>query len=325
MAFTQISITGSFQDASGAAVDGTVTFTPTVPMRNTEEATEATVDKPIVRAIVGGALASGTLAATDDPDTTPTGATYQVDVRINRISGVDTYFIEVPHDGGPLDLSTVPRATTVTPAMASYLTQPDADALYEPLGGGGGGAVTSVNGATGVVVLGAVDVGAQPTDVDLTAIAALAPTNDDLVQRKAGAWTNRTPAQVKTDLALAKADVGLGSVDNVSAASLRDRSTHTGTQSADTVVDGTTNHAFTAADDTKLTGIATGATANSTDATLLARANHTGAQAISTVTGLQTALDGKVGSVDVTTIVTVTQVEYDALTPDPVTLYVVVG
>jgi hypothetical protein len=54
----------------------------------------------------------------------------------------------------------------------------------------------------------------QPLDSDLTAIAALAPTNDDVIQRKAGAWSNRTMAQIKTDLALVKADVGLGSVDN---------------------------------------------------------------------------------------------------------------
>lgn len=44
---------------------------------------------------------------------------------------------------------------------------------------------------------------------------------------------------------------------------------------------------------TKLDGIATGATANATDAQLRDRATHTGVQAISTVTGLQTALDGK--------------------------------
>ena len=44
---------------------------------------------------------------------------------------------------------------------------------------------------------------------------------------------------------------------------------------------------------TKLAGIAAGATANQTDAYLLSRANHTGTQAIATVTGLQTALDGK--------------------------------
>lgn len=56
----------------------------------------------------------------------------------------------------------------------------------------------------------------QDTDSDLTAIAALSPSNDDVIQRKAGAWTNRTPAQVKTDLALVKGDVGLGNVDNTS-------------------------------------------------------------------------------------------------------------
>lgn len=58
--------------------------------------------------------------------------------------------------------------------------------------------------------------GKQPLDADLTAIAALTPSNDDVVQRKAGAWTNRTPAQLKADLALTKSDVGLANVDNTS-------------------------------------------------------------------------------------------------------------
>ena len=62
----------------------------------------------------------------------------------------------------------------------------------------------------------AADATLQPLDADLTAIAALTPTNDDVIQRKAGAWANRTPAQLKTDLVLVKADVGLGNVDNVS-------------------------------------------------------------------------------------------------------------
>jgi hypothetical protein len=55
----------------------------------------------------------------------------------------------------------------------------------------------------------------QPIDSDLTAIAGISPSNDDLIQRKAGAWINRTMAQIKTDLALAKGDVGLGNVDNL--------------------------------------------------------------------------------------------------------------
>ena len=48
----------------------------------------------------------------------------------------------------------------------------------------------------------------QDLDPDLTAIAALSPSNDDVLQRKSGAWTNRTPTQLKTDL-------GLSNVSNV--------------------------------------------------------------------------------------------------------------
>ena len=49
--------------------------------------------------------------------------------------------------------------------------------------------------------------GKQAADADLTAIAALTPSNDDIVQRKSGSWTNRTPAQVKSDLAISTSDV----------------------------------------------------------------------------------------------------------------------
>lgn len=40
----------------------------------------------------------------------------------------------------------------------------------------------------------------QPLDSDLTAIAGLTPTNDDILQRKSGSWTNRTMAQLRADL-----------------------------------------------------------------------------------------------------------------------------
>lgn len=56
----------------------------------------------------------------------------------------------------------------------------------------------------------------QAADTDLGAIAALAPVDNDLIQRKAGAWVNRTPAQLKSDLSITKSDVGLGNVDNTS-------------------------------------------------------------------------------------------------------------
>jgi hypothetical protein len=41
----------------------------------------------------------------------------------------------------------------------------------------------------------------QPLDSDLTAIAALTGTNDNVIQRKSSAWTERTMSQLATDLA----------------------------------------------------------------------------------------------------------------------------
>ena len=92
----------------------------------------------------------------------------------------------------------------------------------------------------------------------------------------------------KTWVALDKAAVALGNADNTSdAAKPVSAATQTaldGKQPLAAVLTGTTA-SFTAAKDTKLTGIASGATANDTDANLKARANHTGTQAAGTITG----------------------------------------
>lgn len=93
-----------------------------------------------------------------------------------------------------------------------------------------GAPVTSVNGQTGVVVLAKADVGLgnadnttdaskpvstatqtaldgkQPLDADLTTIAGLTATTDNILQSVAGAWASRTPAQVKTALAINNLD-----------------------------------------------------------------------------------------------------------------------
>lgn len=62
------------------------------------------------------------------------------------------------------------------------------------------------------------------------------------------------------------------------------RSNHTGTQTADTITNGTANKVFTDYEKTKLSNIQNGATANSSDATLKARASHTGTQSADTIT-----------------------------------------
>jgi hypothetical protein len=71
-------------------------------------------------------------------------------------------------------------------------------------GSPGGGAVDSVDGQTGAVDL---TNSYQAKDADLTAIAGLSASNDDFVQRKSGAWSNRTVAQVKTDLGITDEDL----------------------------------------------------------------------------------------------------------------------
>lgn len=50
----------------------------------------------------------------------------------------------------------------------------------------------------------------QGYDADLAAIAGLTPSNDDFLQRKAGAWTNRTPTQATADLIAFVGDSGSG-------------------------------------------------------------------------------------------------------------------
>jgi GDSL-like Lipase/Acylhydrolase family len=105
--------------------------------------------------------------------------------------------------------------------------------------------------------------------------------------------------------------------------------------SADSTIDGTTNKAFTNTERTKLTGIATAATANSADATLLARGNHTGTQTAATISDFSTAADGRIsastkvnGSVNGTatalTLWTGSQANFDAIgTKDGNTIYVI--
>ena len=54
--------------------------------------------------------------------------------------------------------------------------------------------------AAGALMTSGVGSVTQAYDADLASIAGLSPTNDDLIQRKSGAWTNRTLAQLLSDL-----------------------------------------------------------------------------------------------------------------------------
>lgn len=91
---------------------------------------------------------------------------------------------------------------------------------------------------------------------------------------------------------LTKSDIGLGSVDNVSAASLRDRSTHTGTQAQSTVTNLTTDLAAKAPlASPALTGSPTAPTptAGDNDTSIATTAFVTGAVATSAATKANTS------------------------------------
>ena len=152
-----------------------------------------------------------------------------------------------------------------TPADNDVLTYNSSTSQWEPATVGSASVPDATPSVKGIVQL-AGDLGGtaalptvpalttkQPLDSDLTAIAGLTVANDDLLQRKAGAWTSRTPAQVKTDLVLVKADVGLGNVDNTSDVN---KPVSTATQTALNAKADTTDLTTHANDTTAIHGIA---------------------------------------------------------------------
>ena len=97
----------------------------------------------------------------------------------------------------------------------------------------------------------------------------------------------------KVDTVIGKSLVSDSEITRLSGVSNYDNSSNAsalaGKQPLATILTNTTA-SFTTEQETKLSGIATGATSNSSDATLLTRANHTGAQLASTISDIQTTI-----------------------------------
>lgn len=140
---------------------------------------------------------------------------------------------------------------------------------------------TTIKTINGVSVLGSGDIVINSGTVDHSTL-----TNRNL----ADAHTIASITGLSTALA-GKSDVG--HTHSLAISDITNLQTTLNGKASTAVVTTTVDGLMAFADKVKLNGIATGATANSTDATLLNRANHTGSQAISTVTNLQTTLDGK--------------------------------
>jgi hypothetical protein len=210
--------------------------------------------------------------------------------------------------GTVVSLNTAGRGIVTSANLAAFPATGLANALYVALNtgiiyywdgnsyelAGSGSGVTSVNGQAGVVVLDSDDITEGTTNkyltsterTKLTGLAAGATANDTDANLKSRA--NHTGSQ--TAATISDFDTEVSNNTDV-AANTTARHSHTNKA----VLDATTA-SFTTAQETKLAGVAAGATANSSDATLLSRANHTGSQTASTVSDFSTAADARVAA-----------------------------
>lgn len=139
---------------------------------------------------------------------------------------------------------------------------------------------------------------AQDQAADLAALLSVVSTKETPAgaQAKVDIETTARAAALSAHVAAVDPHGDRGYADTVAAAAQAyaiQRSHHTGTQSLDTTTDSGTRVAMTPAERTKLSGVATSATANDTDANLRARSSHTGTQAQSTVDNLVSDLAAK--------------------------------
>lgn len=150
MAFTPITVTGSWLRPGHAIPGGTVEFELTAPMSNNgvfaPERVTATLNRGTIEV---------ELAATDDPGTIPNRVLYRVKERIPALRLLRDYYIAVPANGGPIDLNTVTRLDRAPAPGSAPVTR---DQLGEILGAAldsAPGDTSSVPWATNVRTYGA--------------------------------------------------------------------------------------------------------------------------------------------------------------------------
>lgn len=170
-------------------------------------------------------------------------------------------------------------------------------------GGGGGGAVDSVNGQTGTVVLTQDNVAdgttykqySQTEKTKLAGIETAADVTDATNVAAAGAVMESNTSTVSMSFVIDEDDMASNSATKLpTQQSVRAYVDAAVPSDFDDLTDGTTNKAYTATEKTKLAGVASGATANDTDANLKNRANHTGTQTASTISDFSTAADARI-------------------------------
>lgn len=160
---------------------------------------------PIISATGGGGGGSGDmLKATYDPTNIASSAFARANHTGTQLAATISDFSTAADAriSASINVSVQAYAANLTlwaaVAPASYLTTAAAAAAYQPLDSDltAWAAVNPSSYSTTAQIAAAY----QPLDSDLTAFAGLSPSNDDIAQRKAGAWTSRTMAQLLADL-----------------------------------------------------------------------------------------------------------------------------
>lgn len=99
--FTPITVTGTYEDANGKALTGTVTATPSSTIQNENK----TVSPVAVKAkIVAGVLTGFVLKANDDSGTLPRGSSYTFKVQVAGSPLLEFKAI-VKHEPSTIDIS----------------------------------------------------------------------------------------------------------------------------------------------------------------------------------------------------------------------------
>lgn len=103
MAFTPVTVEGTFKSSAGQSAAGTLTFTLTQAMVN---GGVSVPPSPIIATLDGSGHFSTVLYANDDEATVPQGVQYGVTEQVTGAQPRD-YFILVSHATTPVDLSTL--------------------------------------------------------------------------------------------------------------------------------------------------------------------------------------------------------------------------
>lgn len=130
MAFTPVTLTGTFRHPDGTNATGTVSAVPSSSMVNGVTITDLT---PIVGTVTAGAL-SMSILATDDTGTAPSGAFYTFTVQLDGIAPVETFTAPISHLVTPLDFSALTPVVISPPISATY-SLAALDLRYAPFGG----------------------------------------------------------------------------------------------------------------------------------------------------------------------------------------------